>query len=191
MLFFWGCLARHLTIRGDVGGFMWNPPRTPAKVNWARRQPEILTTGQIEFGKRVIGKAERFYKNVDWAINVSQARFRSVPTFAFGPPENSYYGTQPTSPSSLAKSCRVFSGLVFPSGRHRYLVGGHERLPAAALARQDRTDSRTWRTPCQGARRTCGPHLPSPRRYDHRRVVLRTPHPERPRSKTQAATGPR
>jgi hypothetical protein len=85
-VFFWGCLARHLTIRGTVGGFMWNPPRTPTKVKWSAGRPGILPTGQVDFGESVISRAESFYKEVDWALDISQARFRSVPTFAFGPP---------------------------------------------------------------------------------------------------------
>lgn len=85
-LFFWGCFARHLTIRGTVGGFMWNPPTTPAQVEWSRGKPRVISTGQVDFGRRVVSRAERFYQKVDWAVDISEARFRSVPTFSFGPP---------------------------------------------------------------------------------------------------------
>lgn len=65
---------------------MWNPPTTPAKGKWSRGSPEVLSTGHTDFGKRVVSRAERFYKKVDWAVDISEARFRSVPTFSFGPP---------------------------------------------------------------------------------------------------------
>lgn len=85
-VFFWGCFARHLTIRGTVGGFMWSPPRTPSKVRWKKGQPEVVSTSEIDFSEGVIAKAEKFYSKVDWALDVSQARFRSVPSLSFGPP---------------------------------------------------------------------------------------------------------
>lgn len=72
-LFLWGGSARRLTLAGTIGGVIWNPP----------------TGGSSETGFDPV-KADvirRYYDSIDdWAIDVSDARFRSVPSFRFGPP---------------------------------------------------------------------------------------------------------
>jgi hypothetical protein len=69
-LFLWGVLAHHLTLRGRIGGLIWNPPRTSS-----------------DSASADISAARRFYAGVqDWALDVSEARFTSVPSLAFAPP---------------------------------------------------------------------------------------------------------
>ena len=71
--FFWGGTMRRVTITGTVGGVIWNAP----EGMW-KRSPEALARSKA---------AQRYYESVDdWALDVSEARFRSVPTLRFGPP---------------------------------------------------------------------------------------------------------
>jgi hypothetical protein len=65
-LFVWGGAMRRVTVRGTIGSVIWNPPRGDAG--------------------RAVAAARRFYERVDWALDVSEARFRSVPALRFGPP---------------------------------------------------------------------------------------------------------
>ena len=70
-LFLWGVLAKRVTLRGRFGSVIWNPPRS-------------------DFGRavdaRVIEAAKNYYSTVDWAIDLTEATFTSVPSFRFGPP---------------------------------------------------------------------------------------------------------
>lgn len=66
-----GVMTRRVIIRGTIGSFIWNPPDSGSA--WA-------TPAAVE-------AAQRFYATVDdWALDVSDARFRSVPSLRFGPP---------------------------------------------------------------------------------------------------------
>jgi hypothetical protein len=68
--FLWGVMAQRVTLRGRIGGLIWNPPGTDRE--W---QPSDFAP------------ARRFYDAVDdWALDVSEARFTSVPSLRFGPP---------------------------------------------------------------------------------------------------------
>jgi hypothetical protein len=62
----WGGAMCRVTIRGTVGGLIWNPPR--------------------EDGRGAVAAARAFYEGADWALDVRDARFRSVPALRFGPP---------------------------------------------------------------------------------------------------------
>lgn len=64
LLVLWGVLATRVALRGTIGGIVWNPPRAAADLDGARRH----------------------YDGVDWALDIREARFRSVPSFRFGPP---------------------------------------------------------------------------------------------------------
>jgi hypothetical protein len=71
-LFLWGGQARRVTLEGTIGGVIWNPPRGPDRVETDRAK---------------VNEVRRYYESIDdWAIDVSKARFRSVPSFRFGPP---------------------------------------------------------------------------------------------------------
>lgn len=69
--FLQGVMVRRVSIRGTIGGFIWTPP--DSRTAWA--------------SPAAVRAARRFYGAVgDWALDVSAARFRSVPSFRFGPP---------------------------------------------------------------------------------------------------------
>ena len=65
-----GVFARHLTLSGTIGSVIWNPPRADG----------------IQASAPAVAAARRYYAAVDWALDVSEARFRSVPSLRFGPP---------------------------------------------------------------------------------------------------------
>ena len=72
-LFLWGGSARRVTLEGTIGGIVWNLPKRGADV----------------FDSDPVGadRIRRYYDSIgDWALDVSQARFRSVPSFRLGPP---------------------------------------------------------------------------------------------------------
>lgn len=72
-LFLWGGSARRVTLAGMIGGLIWNPPRR--------------ARSGFESDLAKAEKVRRYYDSIDdWALDVSQARFRSVPSFRFGPP---------------------------------------------------------------------------------------------------------
>jgi hypothetical protein len=64
-----GVLARRTTIAGTVGGIVWNPAGPLGLPNDDEAD-----------------RARAFYADVDWALDVTDARFRSVPTLRYGPP---------------------------------------------------------------------------------------------------------
>jgi hypothetical protein len=71
-LFLWGGPARRVTLEGTIGGVIWNPPRGLDRVEVDRAQ---------------VNAFRRYHESIDdWAIDVSKARVRSVPSFRFGPP---------------------------------------------------------------------------------------------------------
>jgi hypothetical protein len=70
-LFLWGGVAKHVTLRGSIGGFIWNPP-----YGWHPSQWDLRGLEQVR----------AFYRDVDWALDIREARFTSGPTFRFGPP---------------------------------------------------------------------------------------------------------
>jgi hypothetical protein len=66
--FLWGVLAHRLVLRGKIGSLIWNPPQH----------------GTHDPG---FDAARRFYDAIDdWALDVSEARFTSIPGLRFGPP---------------------------------------------------------------------------------------------------------
>jgi hypothetical protein len=69
-MFLWGCLARRTVLSGRIGSLIWNPP-------WS-------TDGSVS--PSVFEHARRFYEAVDWALDITEARFTSVPSLWFGPP---------------------------------------------------------------------------------------------------------
>jgi hypothetical protein len=69
-LFLGGNVAKHVTLRGSIGSFIWNPPN-----GWH-------PTWDI----RALERVKEFYRDVDWALDIREARFTTVPTFRFGPP---------------------------------------------------------------------------------------------------------
>jgi hypothetical protein len=70
-LFLWGGTTRRVRIEGTVSGVIWNPPKVGASL--------ADTTG--------IEALRVFYDEVDdWALDVSEARFRSTPSLRCGPP---------------------------------------------------------------------------------------------------------
>lgn len=72
-LFLWGGSARRVTLAGTIGGVIWNGPK---------RAGHGFDAGPVS-----ADEVRRYYDSFDdWALDVSQARFRSVPSFRFGPP---------------------------------------------------------------------------------------------------------
>jgi len=72
-LMIWGCVFKHLVLRGQFGSININKPYTSS----ARRE-EAIERGFAEAD-------ERYYNNVDWAIDIRDAqvlglRIRGVPT---------------------------------------------------------------------------------------------------------------
>jgi hypothetical protein len=66
-----GVMTRRVVLRGTIGSIIWNPPGAPLR----RAEPADFRA------------ATHFYAAVDdWALDVSESRFRSVPSFRFGPP---------------------------------------------------------------------------------------------------------
>jgi len=66
-----GVMTRRVVIRGTIGSTIWNRPGAPLR----RAEPADVKA------------AIDFYAAVDdWALDVSESRFRSVPSFRFGPP---------------------------------------------------------------------------------------------------------
>jgi len=73
-LFIWGGVAKHLTLRGRIGSLIWNPPYKwlgDKGWNWDRRGLDLV---------------HRAYEQIDWALDIREALFTSVPSLAFGPP---------------------------------------------------------------------------------------------------------
>jgi hypothetical protein len=73
-LFIWGGVAKHLTLRGRIGSLIWNPPYKwlgGKGWNWDRRELDRL---------------QRAYEEIDWALDLREAVFTSVPSLGFGPP---------------------------------------------------------------------------------------------------------
>lgn len=69
-LFLWGVMAQRVTLAGKIGSIIWNPPHDA----WPWTSSDFVA-------------AMRFYDAVDdWALDVSAARFTSVPALRFGPP---------------------------------------------------------------------------------------------------------
>jgi hypothetical protein len=79
----YGLLAKHLVLRGRINGFIWNPsyPSQPW-FGLGLPGPQERQTAQ----RRSRAAARAFYETVDWALDISEARFTSVPSFKFGPP---------------------------------------------------------------------------------------------------------
>jgi hypothetical protein len=69
-LFLGSCAFRHLTLRGRIGAIMFQPP--PITM-----EPELKTT--------FIDSIVRYYANVDWAVDISEAEFTADVNFFFVP----------------------------------------------------------------------------------------------------------
>jgi hypothetical protein len=65
-----GCVFRHVTLRGRIGGLLFQPPNPtlPADVR------EAFTAGAL-----------RYYQDVDWAIDITEAEFAGDVNFFFVP----------------------------------------------------------------------------------------------------------
>jgi hypothetical protein len=71
-LFIWGGTTRRVALTGTIGGIVWNPPKPD--------RPDATSAQAVD-------AVRRYYDTVDdWALDVSEARFRSIPSFRFGPP---------------------------------------------------------------------------------------------------------
>ena len=73
-LFVWGGVAKHLTLRGRIGSLIWNPPYKwlgDKGWNWDRRE---------------LDRVARKYDAIDWALDIREAQFTSIPSLVFGPP---------------------------------------------------------------------------------------------------------
>jgi hypothetical protein len=65
----WGVLVCQVVLKGKTGALVWNPSRTTAS---SRRESSSA--------------ARKFYRSVDRALDITEARFTSVPSLRFGPP---------------------------------------------------------------------------------------------------------
>ena len=66
----WGVVTHRVTLRGTFGGLIWNGP----DAQWTDADNPAIDV-------------ERFYGSMtDWALDIRDARFRSVPSLRFGPP---------------------------------------------------------------------------------------------------------
>lgn len=73
-IFVWGARFKHVVLRGRVGGLMLMPP-----YDWHSRFKEPWPNEGLD-------EVRRYYGAVDWALDISDVAFTSVPTFRFGPP---------------------------------------------------------------------------------------------------------
>ncbi|HEX6508708.1 MAG TPA: hypothetical protein VF221_13850 [Chloroflexota bacterium] len=80
--FLWGVRTRHVVLTGRIGSLIWNQPK-----HWARPP----TDEQLDAYRR-------YYDTVDWALDVSRAKFTSVPTLRSGPPGHLISRDQHTQP---------------------------------------------------------------------------------------------
>lgn len=71
-LFLWGGMASRLLLRGRIGSVIWNPPKSNPRGRRSRSWED----------------AREYYSEVDWALDISEARFTSIPSLRFGPPGN-------------------------------------------------------------------------------------------------------
>lgn len=94
--FLWGVLARRLVLKGMIGGFIWNPPQRPPDE---RHEQGAFDT------------AADYYAGVDdWALDVREARFRSVPSLHYGPPGHLVRRDEETQPLlSRAQAARALN----------------------------------------------------------------------------------
>jgi hypothetical protein len=82
--FLWGALAHRVVLAGPIGGVIWNPP----EVRIGEEGPADAFAG-----------ARDFYATVDdWALDVREARFRSVPSLRYGPPGHLVLHDEETQP---------------------------------------------------------------------------------------------
>lgn len=82
--FLWGVLVHRVVLAGTIGGVIWNPPWVPIG--------EPRPTDRY-------APARAFYATMDdWALDVRQARFRSVPTLRYGPPGHLVLRDEETQP---------------------------------------------------------------------------------------------
>jgi hypothetical protein len=87
-LFLWGVLAERVRLRGKIGGLIWNPPNGEWRV-------------------ADIASARQFYEAVDdWALDISEARFSSVPALRYGPPGRLLRRDPETQPLVTRESAR-------------------------------------------------------------------------------------
>jgi hypothetical protein len=95
-LFLWGVMTERVTLAGKIGSIIWNPPHGAS----------------IDFVP-----AMRFYDAVDdWAVDVSEARFTSVPSLRFGPPGWLVCGDPATQPLVSRRAAETASPcLVLPA----------------------------------------------------------------------------
>jgi hypothetical protein len=77
-LFLWGTLAEHVVLNGRIGGFIWNLPYETF-AEYGKPKADRIET-------KAIARAREHYAGVDWALDISQAKFSSVPAFRYGPP---------------------------------------------------------------------------------------------------------
>lgn len=69
--FVFGGVARHVRLQGRLGALVWNPPYASLKEGPSAAELDAVRA---------------FYDATDWALDVSRARFQTVPAFRFGPP---------------------------------------------------------------------------------------------------------
>src|SRR5262245_13219312 len=65
----WGVLVSRVVLKGKIDSFIWNPSRA------SRSSGDAPWTAAFQF-----------YQSVDWALDITDARFLSVPSLRFGPP---------------------------------------------------------------------------------------------------------
>ena len=68
-VFFWGCVFKHVTLRGKISGI---------KIN---RSISALPTTQESAQADWDQKVQEFYRSVDWALDISAAKFPGGVTF--------------------------------------------------------------------------------------------------------------
>jgi hypothetical protein len=69
--FVFGGTARHVVLQGRLGSLIWNPPHEWLGKPWPPNE---------------MRRIRNYYEKLDWAIDISESQFQSVPAFRFGPP---------------------------------------------------------------------------------------------------------
>jgi len=71
-IYIWGGRFKHLVLRGRIGSLLLNQP-----YDWVHRKP---------WPKEGLDEHRTYYKDIDWALDISNAAFTSVPSLRFAPP---------------------------------------------------------------------------------------------------------
>jgi hypothetical protein len=110
----WGVVTHRVTLQGTLGGLIWNGPN----AQWTDAENPAID-------------AQRYYGAMtDWALDIREARFRSVPSLRFGPPGHLIRRDVQTQPLvDRAAAARVLDAASDRIGIWRVALHGLLRQP--------------------------------------------------------------